>query len=233
MEALDGLSQDKNHKGLESQSHGNFLAHWSVEKADDGVTFLRHPAVRRDISLEDSHQQSRKMQEITANDLQEEEDLLCDDAVFQDDPEVSLGSSSQGNHHPMLTTEWHFSIVYSDTWKAPVLYFTVQNISQNGSLFHRSEVVDLLSRYSPHNVVEDSWDFLSQEEHPIFRHPSFFLHPCQTMERLSSLILTNKSTERDENDQCLLLSWTSLILPSVGYAIPSRTYKQLEGLLCK
>ena len=236
MDALDGLSEQSNHKSLESQSRGNFLAHWSVEKAEEGVIFLRHPAVRREIILNNNIQQTRKMQEPTANDLreeEEEEDLLCDDTVLQDDPEVSLGSLSQDNQDSTMATEWHFSIIYSDTWKAPVLYFTVQNICQNGSPLHRSEVVDLLSQYSPHNSMEDSWDFLSHEEHPIFRHPSFFLHPCQTMERLSSLVLTENSSERDESDQCLLLSWMSLILPSVGCAIPSHTYKQLEELLCK
>ena len=219
--------------------HSSFLDRWSLEQPDDGydTIILIHPAVQREITVSstenDQKHENRQDWTVTTDQEEEKEDLLCDDTVLQDDPEVSASSWACGaNNDLTLTTEWHFSIVYSDTWRAPVLYFTVQNSSRNGSPFHRSEIVELLAGYSPSNMVEDTWDFLSQEEHPIFRHPSFFLHPCRTMERLSSVVLMNhESTEKNEKDRCLLLSWMALILPSVGCGIPARTYKMLEDYL--
>ena len=243
VDALQCLPQE-NRNSLKSPSH--FLNHWSLERSkNNGVVYLKHPVVRREIS----HVATIKSQPDEI--LDDEEDLFCDDTVLRDDPEVVVCStinnatrnnaSSSNNNNNITRTEWLFSIVYSDTWKAPVLYFTVQNVNQNGSPCRRSELVEILAQFSHTNRVEnidDSWDFLSHDEHPISRVPSFFLHPCQTLERLSTLVATHSSTEGHrgesasiDNDKCLLLSWMCMILPSVGHAVSSQVYVQLEELL--
>jgi len=112
--------------------------------------------------------------------------------------------------------EWLFSVVYSDIWCVPVLYFRVQHL--DGTTCSRNEVLNLL-KYREHLDPKsfDSWDFISEEEHPVTGVPSQFLHPCQTSARLTTLM-----AGFDENylPGKLLLSWMSLMLPAVHCKIP-------------
>lgn len=167
----------------------------------------------------------------------EDEETFYDETIFKDDPGVVVSLTENADKHDdnesTITTEWHFSIVYSDTWKAPILYFTVEKLGlQNGSPCYRFEILKFLEQCSHSNRINDSWDFLSYDEHPVSGVPSFFLHPCQTLARLSTLVTTNIANDDDDDNhrQRFLLSWMSMILPSVGYAVPSQVYRQLEEL---
>lgn len=116
--------------------------------------------------------------------------------------------------------EWRFSFLYSDTWMVPVLYFTVKH--NDGMPFQRSQVLNMLN--IDENNVTDIWDFLSYEEHPVTGEPSFFLHPCQTCERLSLLFQQNNQQATPSS----LLSWMTMILPTIGFRIPTRTFLRLQ-----
>eukprot|EP00978_Attheya_sp_CCMP212_P037858 scaffold182159_cov31-Attheya_sp.AAC.1 len=88
---------------------------------------------------------------------------------------------------------------------------------------------DILSYCNNNDDVKDSWEFISQDEHPITGEPSFFLHPCQTSARLAKL--QNNSSNPDANDSAvvpgtLLLSWLSMILPAVRSRISSANYSR-------
>jgi len=65
---------------------------------------------------------------------------------------------------------WNFSILWSDTWKAPVLYFGVE---ENGTVLTREE----LFSDAPH---------ISFAEHPVTGSPSLFVHPCTTREQFGT-----------------------------------------------
>ena len=108
-------------------------------------------------------------------------------------------------------TEWHLSIVYSDIWRVPVLYFTVQRLHKDASttVVSRRDVLDMLvparlqgssnttaGATAAANIGggggggDDMWDFVSVEEHPVTGVPSFLLHPCRIGERLQALTTT-------------------------------------------
>jgi ubiquitin-like-conjugating enzyme ATG10 len=87
-------------------------------------------------------------------------------------------------------------------------------------------VVRALQRIHPQNKVEDDWDFVSVDEHPVSRVPSFFLHPCRTEERMMAL-----SKAHDTPPAVRLLSWLSMILPSVGYSVPSSMFWSIKKKL--
>mmetsp|Transcript_30178 Transcript_30178/g.46027 ORF Transcript_30178/g.46027 Transcript_30178/m.46027 type:complete len:220 (+) Transcript_30178:258-917(+) len=110
--------------------------------------------------------------------------------------------------------EWRFSIVYSETWRAPILYFMVQDSS--GHPCSREQVLLML----PSADVQDSWDFISYDEHPVTGRPSYFLHPCKTCDRLNELL-------RKQNTN-LLLSWLSMVLPAVGFKLSSSTFLEVQ-----
>lgn len=115
--------------------------------------------------------------------------------------------------------EWRFSIVFSDTWTVPVLYFTVK-FADDGTPLLRSQVWDVIPCDEKREFA-DTWDFVSYEEHPMTGEPSFFLHPCQTARRLTLLQANQPATSP-------LLSWTAMIFPAVGFRIPTRTFCRVQ-----
>jgi hypothetical protein len=93
-----------------------------------------------------------------------------------------------------------------------------------------------------------SWEFVSQEEHPISGTPLYCLHPCRTGERMGYLMTTFDATsssevEEDESDRdgrsrstkattsstiVPLLGWLSMVLPVVGCAIHPDVYRRMN-----
>ena len=227
--AYQAIRQDD--KFAECQLHG-----WLLEA--DG--YLRHPPIIRRVTfVADS--------EATQDKEDHEENAFWDNTILQDELPTIIPCAvaaptnenavkatptynNNNNNNSMSTnTKWHFSIVFSDSWKAPVLFFTVDNLDKNGSPCPRSDVAKMLRQFSHYNRVEDAWDLLSHDEHPITGIPSLFLHPCQTMQRME--ILTQKQGSHGETNtqgnKALLLSWMTMILPSVGFSISSKLFQDL------
>lgn len=130
-----------------------------------------------------------------------------------------------------ISIEWSFSIVYSDTYQVPILYFHVQH--QDGTPCIRSQVVQWLQgskrRTGSHTLDEsetNSWDFVSQEHHPHTGFPSYFLHPCRTSDRMKQL---QQSLVRDDRPGInFLWVWMSMVLPAVNHPIPSKMFWFLQ-----
>jgi hypothetical protein len=198
------------------------LCDWSIESGwDDGDVYLVHPVVRR--SSRDAQHAGNADHLVSVDENESTEEVLWSDESVIDDPDVVVKDLEHQIESSESESEWNFSIVYSETWRVPVLYFRVQQ--RDGTPCSRNHVLEVLAGDSHQNQVRDSWDFVSHEEHPISRCPSFFLHPCRTQERLETL-------QASTSDEALrLLSWMSMIFPSVGYSISSRTFQQLRDRL--
>lgn len=153
------------------------------------------------------------------------------------------------------TTDWRFSVAYSDVWRAPVLYFTVQ-YCDDGTPCPRRTVLDMLllhdSRQKENATAtagtagwetdlaaegeeDTSWDFVSHDEHPVTGTPSFFLHPCRTLERLELLQantggITPAPTAM-MRPSVRLWSWFALILPTVRVFVSPATFVRVQRQL--
>jgi hypothetical protein len=224
MEKFDADSLDK---------HKHTLCNWSIESGwDNEDVYLVHPTVVRRSSSRASQHGTAKVAHLEAasvdeNDSTEEEALWNDESVINDPDAVVKGLTDEIESSES-ESEWNFSIVYSETWRVPVLYFHVQQ--RDGTPCTRNYVLEILqgdSSHSHQNKVADSWDFVSHEEHPVSRCPSFFLHPCRTRERLETL----QANIHTGDESLRLLSWMSMIFPSVGCSISSRTFQQLKDRL--
>lgn len=169
------------------------LMNWQVAHAtESSVLCLVHPPVTTSID-------------------QNKDDPIDYDGVFLEDERVAVDhDAAPPSEHS--TVEWHFSVVYSDTWQVPILYFTVQH--RDGSPCPRSLVLESL------HEEDDSYEFISYDEHPISGIPSLYLHPCQTSERLNILLMGTSSSWTTTSPCHILLSWLSIVLPAVGFRIP-------------
>jgi 2',3'-cyclic-nucleotide 2'-phosphodiesterase (5'-nucleotidase family) len=130
-------------------------------------------------------------------------------------------------------TLWSFSIVYSETYGVPVLYFHVQD--SHGAPCSRPQVLQMLLYLGGTEIVavDDTWDFISQEQHPITNMPTFFLHPCQSAGRLQLLLRGHDDIARESssNHHNVLWTWMSMMLPTFGHSIPSALFLQVQDQL--
>jgi len=192
------------------------LISWVVESRND-TTYLAHPPV-----LFRSNGYSRHQMGSIASD----EDKLDYSGSSSPGGNVEFDeSTSAHNCNPRHVTEWTFSVVFHETWHVPTLYFQVHDI--DGTPVNREEVVSLLLNATVANdsmTDEQTWDFVSQEEHPMTGKPSFFLHPCQTAVKMALLL-------PQSNHHCPLLSWLTMILPSVGCKISPIIYNEAQKMM--
>ena len=144
-------------------------------------------------------------------------DEFHDDSVYEDPDAV------QGENMSVKLWHWHVTVVYSETWQTPTLYFRVED-AYRGEPCSRTEVINYLTRMHYRNNVSDTWDFVSQDEHPITGTPCFFLHPCRTNESLNHLA-------KHDDPAVRLLQWMSILLPSIGITITSKEFIEVVEVL--
>lgn len=168
-----------------------------------------------------------------------EASLLGDDESVWVDGDTAVVATSNKDTAAAIRTVWNLSVVYSETWRVPVLYFTVQT-EGTGSPCARPQVVEMLQSCHPTTnrtstttatTDDDCWDFVSATEHPVHGTPCFFLHPCRTSERLQVLQQQHQQSGTFQNPTVRLWSWFSLLLPSVGLSIPPRLFLQVQKQL--
>jgi len=176
-----------------------------------------------------------------SDDDLEDEMILMDDQCYMQ----AMITNDKGEPQHRFVTQWTFSILYSATYQTPVLYFYVQEM--NGDPVGRQRLLKILRQEHQRSAFEFSNDFpadisefLSQEEHPITGLPSFFLHPCQSAQRLHLLTidvkdrikiskgLKEESKVDDSTKNSVLWIWMSMILPAVGYSIPSSYFRLIQ-----
>lgn len=177
------------------------LSNWILEECNQSSSdvYLSHPSI---ITSQFHGNETSSLNEDDHNSL------LEDSTVFLD-PQSCCFDESQ---NLKISIQWNFSIVYSHTYRVPVLYFRVQDLE--GTPCRRSQVLEWLPRQS----VADNWDFVSQEEHPITGFPSFFLHPCKTSARLGKL-------KSNDERVSFLWAWMSMVFPAVNQAIPPSYFR--------
>ncbi|KAJ7950589.1 ubiquitin-like-conjugating enzyme ATG10 [Quillaja saponaria] len=88
------------------------------------------------------------------------------------------------DHATLVQNDFHevhhydFHIVYSASYRVPVLYFRAYHNDGQPLMFH--EIEKDLPAQSAKILLESKWTFITQEEHPYLNRPWYKLHPCGT-----------------------------------------------------
>ena len=220
----------------------------------ENLVYLEHPYIVRQFSINMRDQQQNLGNESNDDESTGNiESMLFDisasniDQIHDiDQVDNDLSNAASDNSYNMCNSckntimEWKFSIVYHEVWMVPVLYFQVHFL--DGKRCSRSSVLEALNFHDSDSggicnvdFVIDTWDFLSEEEHPVTGIPSFFLHPCQTSARLQCMLKSlhdNSSCGQDYN-RYILLMWMTMILPAVKCKIAMQNMKFLMNNLPK
>ncbi|KAM1318546.1 hypothetical protein EV2_003871 [Malus domestica] len=112
-----------------------------------------------------------------------------------------------------------FHIVYSDSYRVPVLYFRSYYI--DGQPLALEEIEKDLPACSSKVLLESKWTFITQEEHPYLKRPWYKLHPCGTNGWMKLLFLGDNSLPKNGvAAEQYLVSWLSVVGQVVGIRIP-------------
>lgn len=147
----------------------------------------------------------------TGSQIEESNDDPVPDDVVEHDTWVQ---SSRDNVHL-----YDFHIVYSFSYKVPVLYF--QGLQSGGQLLTLDEIKKDLPPHSLQLLNESKWTFITREEHPHLSRPWFTLHPCGTSDWMK--LLLHKLGDKDRSLQ-YLPAWLSVVGQAVGLKIPLKLY---------
>ncbi|KAF6137573.1 hypothetical protein GIB67_031852, partial [Kingdonia uniflora] len=127
---------------------------------------------------------------------------------------------------------YDFHIVYSNSYRVPVLYFRGYHYDGQSLTLENIEI-DLPTN-SLEILKESKWTFMTQEEHPILNRPWYTLHPCATSEWMKLLFHAASSQANREGvriEQQYLISWLSVVGQAVGLRVPLEMLPSMTNVL--
>ncbi|XP_068321657.1 ubiquitin-like-conjugating enzyme ATG10 [Pyrus communis] len=147
------------------------------------------------------------------------EDANEENHAWDEEEPESVDNATLVDTSNLQVCYYDFHIVYSDSYRVPVLYFRGYYI--DGQPLALEEIEKDLPARSSKVLLESKWTFITQEEHPYLNRPWYKLHPCGTSEWMKLLFLGDNSQAK--NGVALeqyLVSWLSVVGQVVGIRVP-------------
>ncbi|PON65929.1 Autophagy-related protein [Trema orientale] len=156
-------------------------------------------------------------------DLDELTQARNEEVIFSKEEEpVDSATLVEGNSDGVHYYDFH--IVYSASYRVPVLYFRAY--CNDGQPLVLDEIEKDLPASSAKVLLESKWTFITQEEHPHLNRPWYKLHPCGTSEWMKLLFQSDTSLAKNGASlELYLVSWLSVVGQVVGLKIPSELLK--------
>lgn len=132
----------------------------------------------------------------------------------EDDAVVSLNSSQSedGGH---LCFQFEFHILYSSSFRTPVLYFRAFTLE--GKSLSLEEVWSFIRPKLRLSSEDGLLSTVTQQEHPLLGQAFFMLHPCKTEDFMRPVLQAAQQANRLVN---YVLTWLSVVGPLVGLDVP-------------
>ncbi|XP_059659983.1 ubiquitin-like-conjugating enzyme ATG10 isoform X2 [Cornus florida] len=143
----------------------------------------------------------------------QKEEPSCSDQDEPIDSAILVKSCGGELHH------YDFHIVYSTSYRVPVLYFRAY--CSDGQPLVLDDFEKDLPANSVKAITESKWTFITQEEHPYLNRPWYTLHPCGTSEWIKLLLTAEASMAKGACAiEKYLVSWFSVVGQVIGLRLP-------------
>ncbi|EYU46072.1 hypothetical protein MIMGU_mgv1a014568mg [Erythranthe guttata] len=114
---------------------------------------------------------------------------------------------------------YDFHVVYSASYRVPVLYFRAY--CNDGQPLSLDDIEKDIPVNSAELITRSKWTFMTQQEHPILDRPWYTLHPCGTSEWMKLLINSDASIAQNPvTVEKYMVSWFSVVGQVFGLKIP-------------
>ncbi|KAL3517905.1 hypothetical protein ACH5RR_020494 [Cinchona calisaya] len=151
----------------------------------------------------------------------------CGGGDYEEGKEVTSCSDEDGfvdiatlaQNHDHASHHYDFHVVYSTSYRVPVLYFRAYH--SDGQVLILDDVEKSIPVNSAKLLMESKWTFITQEDHPYLNRPWYTLHPCGTSEWMK--LLFNNELGVAEGGVVVakyLVSWFSVVGQVFGLKIP-------------
>uniref|UniRef100_A0A673VG83 Ubiquitin-like-conjugating enzyme ATG10 n=1 Tax=Suricata suricatta TaxID=37032 RepID=A0A673VG83_SURSU len=111
--------------------------------------------------------------------------------------------------------KYEYHVLYSCSYQVPVLYFRASFL--DGRPLALKDVWEGIHECYKTQLLQEPWDTITQQEHPILGQPFFVLHPCKTNEFMTPVLKNSQKINRSVN---YITSWLSIVGPVVGLNLP-------------
>ncbi|XP_047586962.1 ubiquitin-like-conjugating enzyme ATG10 isoform X2 [Lutra lutra] len=122
--------------------------------------------------------------------------------------------------------KYEYHVLYSCSYQVPVLYFRASFL--DGRPLALKDIWEGIHECYKSRLLQEPWDTITQQEHPVLGQPFFVLHPCKTNEFMTPVLENSRKINRSVN---YITSWLSVVGPVVGLNLPlsyARTASQDE-----
>ncbi|KAM6564760.1 hypothetical protein CsatB_024758 [Cannabis sativa] len=166
----------------------------------------------------------------TQRDVTFQEDLDMEEEITFTEEEEPVDSATLVESNNGVGVHYYdFHIVYSASYRVPVLYFRAYWI--DGQPLKLEEIEKDLPSSSSKVLVESKWTFITQEEHPYLNRPWYKLHPCGTSEWMKLLFQSDTCVAKHGlSIELYLFSWLSVVGQVFGLRIPPELFNHQHQL---
>ncbi|KAF9088841.1 hypothetical protein BGX23_007092 [Mortierella sp. AD031] len=178
--------------------------------------------------------------ETTSTAIDPADLLLLDELTEQlDDIPDYEGEEDESSLDPVIETadtttldflSVNYHIVFSPSYQVPVLYFNAYR--PDGAAISLEEIYESLVPEEWRGAIRNAGlnGGISQQDHPVLNTPYFYMHPCETV-ALMETVLQNSSSSlmnadtADESQtsylETYIVTWLSFTGQAIGVSVPT------------
>lgn len=156
----------------------------------------------------------------------DEPSCLGNEETCSSEEEEPIDNATLVQSNPCEVHYYDLHIVYSNSYRVPVLYFRAYY--SDGEPLEFNKIDKVLPAHSKKALSDSKWTFITQEEHPYLNRPWYKLHPCGTSEWMKLLFHADPAFAKTGLAiELYLVAWLSVVGQVAGLRIPFEMMKQL------
>ncbi|KAG9326143.1 hypothetical protein KVV02_005648 [Mortierella alpina] len=119
-----------------------------------------------------------------------------------------------------LTVSFH--IIFSPSYQVPVLYFNAYR--HDGTAIALEEIYESLVPEAWRSSIRNAGinGGISQQDHPILNVPYFYMHPCETVPLMETIVLSQAEASNSKSFiENYIMTWLSFTGQAIGISVPA------------
>ncbi|KAG0338809.1 hypothetical protein BG004_007066 [Podila humilis] len=172
--------------------------------------------------LNEFEEEAKQEQEQEQQQLLDNLASMGEDVVQEVDESELLVSKDDVPAKDIISVSYH--IVFSPSYQVPVLYFNAFKQDDNSPITLNEIYTSLVPKEWQETVRNSGLSGgISQQDHPIFNIPYYYMHPCETVSLMETVIKANPvrfTTDQETVLQSYIATWLSFTGQAIGLALP-------------
>ncbi|KAG9065807.1 E2-like conjugating enzyme atg10 [Linnemannia hyalina] len=141
------------------------------------------------------------------------------DGEQEEEADPVVENSTSTTTFDYLSVNYH--IVFSPSYQVPVLYFNAYR--PDGPAISLEEIYESLVPEEWRGAVRDAGlnGGISQQDHPVLNTPYFYMHPCETVPLMETILQNNGSPSGTPFLENYIVTWLSFTGQAIGVSVPT------------